>query len=249
MSIFNRYQEVLKKDWDFLDEVMPYINLYGSRMHFTKMLEQYEIYKLAMHRPGHIVELGVYRGESFFNWARFVEAHNMGERETRIIGFDSFTGFTNVSEKDISAANRSEASLAHEHGIKVGGFDPGERALERIKELIEIFENDHFVPQKRRLELVVGDVTKTIPQYVEEHPGLRISLLHLDVDLYEPTLIGLKYLFPLVVSGGVIVLDEYGQEKFAGESAAFDDYFGKKRPKVTKSRLVSNPSAYFIKEG
>ena len=103
-------------------------------------------------------------------------------------------------------------------------------------------------PKKKRLELVVGDVTETVPKYVEEHPGLRISLLHLDVDLYEPTLVGLKHLYPLVVPGGVVILDEYGHEKFAGESAAFDEYFGDCRPKDEKSRLVSNPSAYFIKE-
>lgn len=248
MSVFNKYKEVLKKDWEHLDEIIPYVNLYTSRMHFTKMLEQYEIFKLAKDCPGHVVELGVYRGESFFNWARFVEAHNMGERETRIIGFDTFSGFTNIAEKDISASNRDEVSLAHEHGIKVGGFNPGARAYERIVELMEIFEGDHFVPQKKRLELVVGDVTHTVPKYVEEHPGLRISVLHLDVDLYEPTLAGLKYLYPLVVPGGVVILDEYGQEKFAGESAAFDEYFGGRRPKLKKSHLVSNPSAYFIKE-
>jgi hypothetical protein len=249
MSIFQKYKEVLRKDWDHLDEVMPYINLYASRMHFTKMLEQYEIFKLSMHRPGHIVELGVYRGESFFNWARFMEAHNMGERETRVIGFDSFTGFTNINDKDISASNRSADSLSNEHGVKVGGFNPGTRAYDRILELIDIFEADHFVPQKKRLEIVAGDVNDTIPKYVQDHPGLRISLLHLDVDLYEPTLTGLRYLYPLVVPGGVVILDEYGQEKFAGESAAFDEYFGANRPKVTKSHLVSNPSAYFIKEG
>jgi hypothetical protein len=249
MSVYDRYKDVLLKDINNIDEIMPYIGVFYSRMNFTKMLEQYELFKLARQRPGHIVELGVYRGESFFNWARFLEAHNMGERETKVIGFDTFTGFTDVKQQDISAVNRSSASLEHEHGIKVGGFNPGARAKERIEELIEIFEQDHFVPQKKRLELVVGDVNETVPKYVREHPGLRISLLHLDVDLYEPTLTGLTYLYPLVVAGGVVILDEYAQEKFAGESAAFDEYFGSNRPKVVKSHLVSNPSAYFIKEG
>jgi hypothetical protein len=249
MSIYDCYKKVLLKDIDNLDEIIPYMGLFTNRMVFTKMIEQYEIFKKAMDRPGHIVEVGVYRGESFFNFARFVEIFNMGERVTKVIGFDNFEGFTKINKQDKTQSNQNDKELLNDMGIKRGGFNPGERAYERISELIDIFEADHFVPQKKRLEICVGDVLETIPRYVKENPGLRISLLHLDVDLYEPTLCALKYLYPLVVSGGVIILDEYGQDKFAGESAAFDEYFGDNRPIVTKSHLISNPSAYFIKKG
>ena len=248
MSLYDKYKKVLQNDLNNIDVIMPSISVFMSRIKFTKMLEQYEIFKLVKNRPGHIVEIGVYRGESFFHFARFVEIFNIGERETKVIGFDNFSGFANVHEKDRSKENLNEDSLKHEHGVKIGGFDPGTRAYERILELIDIFEADHFVPNKKRLEIVKGNVLETIPKFVKENPGVRISLLHLDVDLYEPTLCALKYLYPLVVSGGVVILDEYGQEKFAGESQAFDEYFPSNRPKVIKSNLVSNPSAYFIKE-
>ncbi|MGZ7033099.1 MAG: TylF/MycF/NovP-related O-methyltransferase, partial [Thermoanaerobaculia bacterium] len=142
--------------------------------------------------------------------------------------------------------NRSESG---EYAIKAGGFHPGQRSYERLAKLVELFEKDHFVPSRPRIELVKGDIRETVPKYVKDNPGLRISTLLLDCDVYEPTLVGLKYLFPLVVSGGLVILDEYAQEKFAGESAAFEEYFGSRRPKVMKSHLNSNPSAYFIKEG
>lgn len=105
------------------------------------------------------------------------------------------------------------------------------------------------MPGKKRLEIVRGDIATTVPEYVRANPGLRISLLHLDCDLYEPTLVALKHLYPLVVAGGVVILDEYGQSKFAGESAAFDEYFGDRRPVLQKSHLISNPSGWFVKEG
>lgn len=246
MSVHDKLRDVLLEEMGNLDDVIQHIGIFQSRMWFTKMLEQYEIFKLAMDRPGHIVELGVYKGESFFNWARFVEIFNMGERETRVIGFDNFQGFANLNEKDKTQKNQSEQGAL---AVKEGGFNPGDRAYGRIKKLMEIFEADHFVPQKPRLEIINGNIEQTVPEYVAKNPGLRISLLHLDCDVYEPTLVALKHLYPLVVSGGVVVLDEYGQEKFAGESAAFDEYFGSNRPVVTKSHLVSNPSAYFIKRG
>jgi hypothetical protein len=246
MSVFDRLQSVLEEEVGNLADVMEYIGIFQSRIWFTKMLQQYELFKMAIDRPGHIVELGVYKGESFFNWARFVEIFNMGERETRVIGFDTFEGFPELHAKDMSASNQAEAG---QYAVTRGGFNAGQRAYDRIMKLIDVFEDDHFVPQKKRLEIIKGDICQTVPAYVQEHPGLRIALLHLDCDLYEPTLAGLKHLYPRVVPGGVVVLDEYGQEKFAGESAAFDEYFGDSRPPITKSRLNSNPSAWFIKEG
>ncbi len=78
-----------------------------------------------------------------------------------------------------------------------------------------------------------GDVAETIPAYVRTNPGMRIALLHLDVDLYNPTKVALD-MYPLVVAGGVVVLDEYGMTDFPGESAAFDEYFGAERPKLRK---------------
>ena len=245
MTVFDKYKSVLLKNLEDIDDFMPYIGTFQSRLWFTKMIQQYELFKLAVDRPGHIVELGVYHGESYFHWARLVEAFNMGERETKVIGFDSFSGFTSIHDKDKTALNQAEQGPL---AIKPGGFNAGERAYRRIAELVEIFEADHFVPQKKRLELIKGDIAETVPDYVRRNPGLRIALLHLDCDLYEPTLVGLKHLYPLVVPGGVVILDEYGQTKFAGESAAFDEYFADRRPVLHKSHLVSNPSAWFVKE-
>src|SRR5689334_15547707 len=105
MSTFEKLRGLLQEEGDFSD-VIEHIGVYQSRLWFTKMLQQYEIFKLAMDRPGHIVELGVYKGESFFNWARFLEIFNMGERETCVIGFDTFSGFTGVHEKDKTVANQ-----------------------------------------------------------------------------------------------------------------------------------------------
>ncbi len=46
-------------------------------------------------------------------------------------------------------------------------------------------------------------------QYSESHPGFRISLLHMDLDVEIPTLKALEALWPKVCKGGVVVFDEY----------------------------------------
>lgn len=244
LSTVDELKNLLIENLDQIADWMPYVMTFSNRLWFTKMLQQYEIWKLSQDVPGHVVELGVHFGESFLHFAKFVEIFNMGERETRVIGFDTFTGFPSVSAKDKSQKNQQETGPLR---VVEGGFYSGDGAYTRLKKLIEIFENDHFVPQKARLELVKGDVLETIPKFVKDNPGLRISLLHLDVDLYEPTLCALEYLYPLVSPGGVVILDEYGQEKFPGESKAFDEYFAKSRPILQKSRIVSNPSGWFVK--
>jgi len=83
--LFEKYKEVLLKYLDDIDNWMPHVSTFQSRLWFTKMIQQYEIWKPTMDLPGHVVELGVFQGESFFHWARLIEAFNMGERHTRVI--------------------------------------------------------------------------------------------------------------------------------------------------------------------
>lgn len=52
-----------------------------------------------------------------------------------------------------------------------------------------------------------------------------IALLRLDGDLYESTMVCLKYLYPLVVEGGVIIVDDY---TLPGCRRAIDEYFNHK---------------------
>lgn len=56
------------------------------------------------------------------------------------------------------------------------------------------------------IHFIKGDVLKTIPGTLPK----SIALLRLDTDLYESTLHELTYLYPLVVSGGIIYIDDYG---------------------------------------
>ena len=89
----------------------------------------------------------------------------------------------------------------------------------------------------------------TVPAFVAAHPGLRIRLLNLDCVLYEPTLVGLRHLYPLVVEGGVVLLDEYGFEQFPDESRAVEEYFGNAMPVIRKFPFYSNPGGYLVKRG
>lgn len=67
--------------------------------------------------------------------------------------------------------------------------------------------------------LVAGDVLETLEAHLPE----RIALLRLDTDWYESTARELEVLYPRLVQGGVLIIDDYGH--FEGARRAVDDYF------------------------
>ena len=111
-------------------------------------------------------------------------------------------------------------------------------SLEKLQEVLELkgIENN--------LELVQGDVRETIPAYCESHPEFKIALLNLDTCTYDSSKVILEQLFPRVVTGGVVILDDYGA--VAGETNADDEFFNDLRPQIKKFRFSRSP-CYLIK--
>ncbi len=241
MGIDKKYGEIMLSHMDNPEEIIQNILLYISRYRLTRLLTFYEMFKPTINLPGDIVELGVFRGESFLSFARMLECFCMGDRTKRIFGFDHFQGLQNISKED--GGNFPEVDK------KVGGWC-GSGYYDELIKLIELYDADRFMPLKRRMFLVEGDVIETIPKFVKDNPGVRISLLHFDLDLYEPTKVGLEYFYDLVVHGGVIIFDEYAFHEFAGETQAVDEFFKKRNihPKLKGFEWFSNPGAYLIKE-
>lgn len=213
--------------------------IYTRRVFLKRFLAHYELYRKTINLPGDIVELGVYRGASLMAFANFLEVRNMGDRHKKVIGFDNFAGFGELESADGAEAPGVEKER--------GGF-AGEDYEPALRDAIDIFDNDRFIPYKPRIDLVKGDIAETVPKYVRDNPGLRISLLHFDADLYRPTLVGLEHLWPLVVSGGVVAFDEYGIPPWEGESKAVDEYFADRKVKVKRFDWCPNPGAYIVKE-
>lgn len=220
-------------------EVWRNFPLYTRRTQLKRFLAHYELFQHTVNLPGDIVELGVFRGTSLMSWANFMEIRNMGDRHKKIVGFDNFSGFENFDQKDGALSNQSD---------KVdGGFNSSDFET-ALRDVIDIYDGDRFIPYKKRIHLVKGDISETVPKYLNDNPGMRISLLHFDVDLYQPTKVGLEHLWPLVVPGGVVLFDEYGIPPWEGESKAIDEFFEGKEIELKRFDWCSNPGAYIIKK-
>ena len=213
---------------------------YVDRRSIAKLISHYEIYKLVDKLPGHILEFGVFKGESLLRFAMFSEIFNPYDRSFDVIGFDNFSGFPKFHPKD-GIQSQTENKVE-------GGWSSADYRDELYK-LIEIFDNNRFVPQKPRIKIVEGDICQTAPQFLINNPGIKSKLIHLDADLYEPTLISLETFWDSLVIGGVLVLDEYGFDLYPGEASAVDEFFKKRNitPEIKKFSFSDNPGAYIIK--
>lgn len=63
-----------------------------------------------------------------------------------------------------------------------------------------------------------------IPSRFDEVSDRRFAFVHIDVDLHQPTLDSMRFFYPRMAAGGVIVCDDYGFTTCPGARQAVDEY-------------------------
>jgi len=187
---------------------------YVRRNHLKRFLAMYELFKLALPVKGSIVECGVFRGFGVMSWAKLSAMLEPENLTRRIYGFDSFAGFPTVSDKDSTPIADVEA----------GGLFADSK--EELEALIKEYDKDRFLGHIDKVHLVKGDVVETIPRFIEQHPHLVVSLLFLDMDLYEPTKAAIEHFVPRMPKGAVIAFDELDNPMWPGETLALIESLG-----------------------
>jgi len=193
----------------------------------SKILAQYELFKLVNQVPGAIIECGILKGASFSRFAVFREIFS-NPFSKQIIGFDTFDEFPETSFEGDKKRRDLQITVAGNESI----------SIEQLRDVLKHKGVD------RNIELIKGDITKTVPKYVEDNPRLKISLLNLDTDIYEPAVTILENLYPRITKGGILILDDY--ETFPGEAKAVDDYFKDEKIEIKKFSFCLSP-CYIIK--
>lgn len=179
-------------------------------------IARYEIFRKVLGVHGAIIECGVHLGAGLASWLAFSTILEPVNHVRRIVGFDTFSGFPDVIDRDRSADSTSEA--------RKGGLAAGAREdLERAMALADMTRPLGHIP---RVELQEGDAAQTIPAYVENNPHLTVALLYLDFDLYQPTKVALEQLRRRMPKGAVIAFDELYNSQWPGETAAVHDVLG-----------------------
>lgn len=180
-----------------------------------KFICKYELFKKIIDSHGVVIECGVLNGGGLMAWAQLSEMLEPFNHPRKIIGFDTFSGFPSISEKD----KTSKAVHLKEGGLAADSYDD-------LNNCIELFDQNRILKHIPKVYLVKGDIAETLPAFLEKHPYIVVSLLHLDFDLYEPTVHALRHLLPRIPKGGIIAFDELNNDLFPGETIAVMEEVG-----------------------
>lgn len=201
-----------------LDNFPKYIRLQA----LTRLLSRYEIFKKILGVKGSVIECGVFRGLGVMSWANLSAILEPVNLTRRIYGFDTFSGFSSVVEKDQSKLRETKHG-----GLYADSYD-------ELMELVQLYDKNRYLGHMKKVELIKGDATKTIPLFIEENEHLVVSLLFLDFDLYEPTKIAIENFFPRMPKGAIIAFDELDHPTWPGETLALLETIGINRLRIER---------------
>lgn len=179
------------------------------------------------------MEFGVRWGQNLSLFSNFRGMYEPYNYYRKIVGFDTFAGFPSVTKTD-----------GNSHIAVKGAYGVTENYEEYLDTVLNYHESECPLPHLKKYELVKGDATKTITQYLKDYPETIVALAYFDFDIYEPTKDCLKKIKPHLTKGSVIGFDELNCRAFPGETIAFDEVFGKNNYSIR--RVPNSPTTSYI---
>jgi hypothetical protein len=209
--------------WDF--ENGFYLTCKNNRI--SDFISHLELYKMILGLQGDILEFGVYKGSSFIQFLSLREYYENFESRS-IVGFDAYGEFPD--DLKIKSDKTFVKNFEEDGGHGISQTD------------LDIFLKNKNLSN---YSLIRGDIIETLPGYLINNPEKRFSLIHIDVDVYEPTKYILENTWDKIVRGGILILDDYGTVE--GETIAVDEFFQNKDILIQKLPYKYKPS-FIIKK-
>ena len=198
--------------------------LKSDHKRISKFIAQYEIFNKIKKIPGDIVECGVFRGVSLSRFLNFTKIFSV---KKKVFGFDAFGNFPLGERID-------DKKFSFKHDKKIG-LGINERILEKI-----LKKKNHF-----NFKLIKGNIMHTLPRFLKKNK-IKISLLHLDLDVFTATKFALEKLYPLISKNGIILIDDY--KHIPNTTKAVNIFLkSKKKLKISKLDFPNRPS-FIIKK-
>lgn len=163
---------------------------------------------------GDIVECGVWKGGSI--GACLLTLIKLNRSDNKIWLYDTFEGMNEPTSFDLDINGHLASERMKNEDVE-NSWLWAKAELDVVEENI----NSYGYP-KENINYIKGAVEKTL--LTNQIPD-KIALLRLDTDWYESTKVELEILYSRLVSGGVLIIDDYGH--WGGCRKAVDEFFGK----------------------
>lgn len=231
LNIFNHFKRFNQSTNLLIDMDVNFGPIYATTKPFTmtsveRMYSMYEAVKYVTNSNigGDIVECGVWKGGS--SMVAALTMKKLRDMKRKIYLYDTYAGMSEPTNLDVPTTGISSVRdiwlRNQSNGVNLWCYS----SLNEVK--ANLYSTGYPI---NKLVFVAGDVEQTIPKVMPK----KISLLRLDTDWYKSTHHELKYLFPRLSRGGVLIIDDYGHWK--GARLAVDKYIKENKIKILLSRI------------
>ena len=207
-------------DWEIINFVKPYTMTSVERL---KSLIDAVSYITGNRIEGDFVECGTWKGGSVMCMQKKLIELNQTDRNFWV--FDTFEGMPEPDSVDKNFKQTSAQKLLSEEEKEKSltwAYSNYEETTSNILSSGYPAENINFIK---------GLVEDTIPQT----PIDKIAILRLDTDWYSSTKFELEHLYPKLVKGGILIIDDYGH--WEGCKKAVDEYFTNNNIRIFMMRI------------
>ncbi len=173
---------------------------------------------------GDFVECGVWRGGSVMMIAYALLCANGSNRNLYL--YDTYEGMSRPTDADVDSSTHLPAEPRWKTESQAQGSSWAFASLSEVQQ--NVYSTGY---PKERLIFVKGPAEETIPGTRPE----KIALLRLDTDWYASTKHELVQLYPRLTTGGVLIIDDYGQ--WLGAKKAVDEYFASLASPILLTRI------------
>jgi hypothetical protein len=215
------------------DEILSNIGLFLNPQTLSRVLFHNFLYTQIHEVQGIIIEFGCRWGQNLAIYSALRGIYEPFNRLRKIVGFDTFDGFMNISEKDGGNQALTEKN-----------YSVSKNYEEYLTSIMDFLEYESPLANVRKFEIIKGDAVVELEKYLQLHPETIVALAYFDMDLYEPTLKCLKLIKNHITRGSIIGFDELNEPAFPGETIALSEVFGLDRYPI--KRYAYNSRASYI---
>ncbi len=218
------------------DELLMNLGLFLIPQTLSRILFIEYLYRHVLSLQGIVVEFGCRWGQNLSLFSALRGIYEPFNRLRKIVGFDTFSGFSSFSSKDGKGKMMSK-----------GAYSVSLNYPQYLNKILELQEKESPLSHLKKYEIVKGDATQQIEAYLKRNPETIIALAYFDFDLYKPTKKCLLAIRDRMTRGGIIGFDELNDHDCPGETLALKEVFGLSRYSIRRFPYNSR-SSYLVYE-
>jgi hypothetical protein len=196
------------------------------RQALSYFLARNEAFQKIIDVHGSILDFGIYRGGSMFTWLQLSSIYEPYNHIRKVIGFDSFEGFSELSHRDLGSEG-ADLALKVQGGMAYEGAD-------ELREGLALADLNRPLGHVAKGHVVEGVLPQSCADYLTKHPETIVALANFGLGLYEPTLRLLELIKPRLTRGSIIVLEDLNQATWPGETQALFEVFDPQQLRITR---------------